>query len=262
MRRFALPLVFGCGSLAEGKPAIQPQLASPCGSVVVASYNLNFGLSGDPETLAAALATDADVLVLQEVTEDWVAAFDPVEDWTHRIWHPDPAAGGIAVLSRFPLREQELLPSPVGWFPALSVRVATPLGELTVLGLHLMPPVAPVGSFVVGALTTDDERLRELDAYMSVLDPSTPTVVVGDFNERDGDAVGLLLDQGYRPAVPPEDTWRWPVGPITLRGQLDHIFVGPGLVAGGGQVLQQGRSDHLPLVATVWASADGGGCLG
>ena len=44
-----------------------------------------------------------------------------------------PGAGGMGLLSRFPVQTVEVLPSPIGWFPAWLVRVETPEVPLQVL---------------------------------------------------------------------------------------------------------------------------------
>lgn len=155
------------------------------------------------------------------------------------------------MLSRWPLRQHAFVGSPVGWFPGWVLHADTPHGPLQLLDVHLKPPFAETGGFVVGAFTTGDERLAELEAYLEVLYPGLPTVIAGDFNERAGPSVRLLEDLGYVGALPDVDTWRWPTPVLTLRNRLDHLFVGPGLRAEDGEVLELGRSDHLPVRARV-----------
>ena len=226
----------------------------PCTGAVVGSYNVNYGLAGDAETLDAAAALGADILVVQEVTPEWARALAQRfgRDLPHQLFLPDPrGAGGLAVLSRWPVAQHAYVGSPIGWFPGWVLHVQTPRGPLQVLTVHLRPPVADTGGFVVGAFTTGDDRLAELQAYVDTLAPELPTVIAGDFNERTGPSISLLDDLGYTQALPPGDTWRWPTPVLTLRNQLDHLFISPGLEARDGAVLDLGRSDHLPVRATV-----------
>lgn len=241
-------------ALASSFSRPAPVVLPPCDGVVVGSYNVNFGISGDADTLDAAAALDADILVIQELTPAWAEAladrFAP--DLPHQLFLPDTrGAGGLAILSRWPVAQHAFVGSPVDWFPGWVLHVQTPHGPLQVLTVHLKPPVADTGGFVVGAFTTGDDRLAELQAYVDVLAPDMPTVVAGDFNERTGPAISLLEDLGYTQAIPPGDTWRWPTPVLTLRNQLDHLFISPGLHARDGAVLDLGRSDHLPIRATV-----------
>ncbi|KAL6068248.1 Neurofilament medium polypeptide [Balamuthia mandrillaris] len=111
----------------------------------VASYNVNFGLCdlsalGQEERsiLQAIKQVDADVLCLQETTPHWEGFLRPILHNQHRYPHAHfhtfqndekdslPEAGGIAVLSKLPIRGVEMIPSPVGWFPALLCKVELP----------------------------------------------------------------------------------------------------------------------------------------
>jgi endonuclease/exonuclease/phosphatase (EEP) superfamily protein YafD len=223
--------------------------------LVVLTYNVNFGLDGDPATVAAIRRSGADVVFLQETTPGWerelraLRAIYPRQAYRH-----DRGAGGLAVLSKLPFRQLEYLPSPAGWFAAWRVLVATPLGALQVLQVHLRPPVSDRGSWVSGYFTTGSFRRGEIDHFARSLRPGMPTLVVGDFNEGDaGKAVRYLADRGLRSVLADagsaDTTWRWQtsLGQISLR--LDHICYSRELVPVRAQVLRDGRSDHLPVLA-------------
>lgn len=225
-----------------------------CDAVVLASYNVNYGLEGDGDTLAAAVATHADVLVVQEVTPLWAGQLADAfaAELPNQLFLPDGrGAGGLAILSRWPVSQHAFIASPIAWFPGWILHVATPHGNLQVLTVHLKPPVDDHGSFVGGAFSTADDRLAEMKAYVSELDPQLPTVVAGDFNERNGPSIAYLASLGYQSALPNTPTWRWdtPVG--TIRRQLDHVLISAGMTRRDGAVLDIGKSDHLPLRASV-----------
>ena len=219
---------------------------------------MNFGLGGDPAGLAAIRAADADIICLQETTPAWERALRLAfaASHPHMAFIPSPAAGGLGVLSRFPLERDQVLGPSVGWFPAWRGVFQTPIGRLQVLQVHLRPPVSDGGSWLWGYLSTDDVRRAELRAFVEALGPELPTAVVGDFNAEPGDeALTWLTGRGFRSTLadfaPSADTWRWPLWRLTLTGTLDHIFVDPRLDALSARVVRQGRSDHLPVVATL-----------
>ncbi len=219
--------------------------------LIVKTYNVNYGLAGEQDTTEAIGAGSPDIVLLQETTPAWerVVRERYAEAYPHMAFIEGPGAGGQGVLSRFPVRTVEVLPSPVGWFPAWLLQVELPSGSLQVLGLHLKPPYAERGGFVVGAFTTGDDRLEELDVYLSFLESSLPTVVLGDFNERRGPSIRLLEERGFADALPRgEETWRWTVAGIELTGALDHVFHCDGLRAVEAEVQDLGRSDHLPVL--------------
>jgi len=258
--QLGLCLATGCSGPSTPR---MPQPGQPV--FTVASYNINFGLAGDPITLKAIAAIDADLLLLQETTPEWekhlrkrLGADYPYIGFRHCC-----RAGGLAVLSRFPLEDGAYVENPEGWFPAWRVVVASPLGPIQVLNVHLRPPVSDSGSWVSGYFNTDRFRLGEIDHFIAELQPDMPALVVGDFNEESGDAMQRLYDRGMRDAVselaPSADTWRWPLPIGELSFTLDHLFYSCELVAVRAEVLKVGRSDHFPVRVLLQRSGHGGG---
>ena len=224
----------------------------------VMTYNVNFGIPGDGPTLAAIEAGNADIVFLQEVNTGWERALRPrfAAVFPYMALYPRAAAGGIGVMSRLPIREQKLiLPEGDGWFPALRVVLDSPLGAVQVLVVHLRPPVSDGGSFVAGYFTTSGVRRRELESFIARLDPALPTLIVGDFNEADGQAMRFLAGRGLKSALPefkPEaKTWHWPTSVMTFRDRLDHIVYDARLEPLAADVLYQGRSDHFPVISVI-----------
>lgn len=233
----------------------QPRPGEPV--LAVATYNLNFGLAGDPATLAAIGATEGDVVLLQETTPEWEAAIRAEYGGryeTIRFRH-EGGAGGLGLLSRYPIVELEDLEPPSGWFPAWRVVIRGPFGPVQILAVHLRPPVSDSGSVVSGYFSTRPVRRAEISSYLERLDPDLPTLVAGDLNEANGQALALLESRGFTSAVPAlrgsTPTWRWQTSMGTVRSQLDHVLVGRRLEALDARVLARGRSDHLPVVVLV-----------
>ncbi len=222
--------------------------------LTVQTYNLNLGLAGEPDTLAAIGAGDPDVVLLQETSEQWEPHIrrEHGRRYPHMLFHPCCGAGGLAILSKLPVALRAIIDSPVHWFPAMHAIAQTPIGPMQLLVVHLHPPVSETGSFLSGYFTTSGVRRRELDAFVAELDPDVPTLIAGDFNEPDGEAVGLLRDKGFSSALPEFDpgavTWRWKLPIGNLRSRLDHVFYGRGLVPINARVQGLGRSDHLPVL--------------
>jgi endonuclease/exonuclease/phosphatase (EEP) superfamily protein YafD len=254
VRRARAGLAVLLGSLGCVTSSPEPRTVRPGEpSLSVLTYNVNFGLAGEPDTLAAVLASGADVVLLQETTPDWEAVLREANGgrYTHIEFRHCCGAGGLGILSRFPYESAEYVDNPAGWFPAWRLVVQTPLGPVQFLSLHLRPPVSDRGSWVSGYFTTGSHRLAEIQQFATLLTPGLPAVVLGDFNEEDGAALDHLRDRGLSDAVaelrPDTDTWHWPTSVGDLGFALDHVFHSAELVAVEAEVLELGRSDHWPV---------------
>lgn len=223
----------------------------------VATYNVNTGTVGDPAGIAAIAATEADVVLLQEVGPGWPDALraELSARWPFQAYLDDGNVGSLGVLSRYPLDEGPRIESPVGWFPAWRVTVHLPGGDAQIVDVHLHPPFAMHGGFLIGAFTTGDDRLVEAIAAADAMDPSVPALIVGDFNERRGRAMRALEDRGYTDAhrefCPRDPTWSWTLPYAHLTGRYDHILYDGRFDGVSAEVIDRGRSDHLPVVAVV-----------
>lgn len=225
-------------------------------SLEVMTFNVNFGIPGDAETVALIEQSTADLVVLQETTPAWESATRAglSKRWPHQQWVHSAGAGGLAVLSTRPFTAT-VLENRRGWFPAMQVVAKSALGPVQVLAVHLRPPVSDSGSFVSGYLTTSPLRRDELSAFLTALRKDLPTLVAGDFNEgTGGDAVSALQARGFRSVLPEFEpqakTWGWHVGSVQLSAQLDHLVASSELEPLSAKVVKGGRSDHQPVVAT------------
>lgn len=223
---------------------------------------------------------DADVLALQEVDHNqhrsenadltamaaeamgavehrFVAALSGSHGATGATWvaatgeeHPDAAAYGIALLSRWPVHGWQVVRLPpvplrvpmrfggrlrpylVRDEPRVAVvaTIETPRGVVTVVNTHL--------SFI---RWWNGRQLRRVVA--SLVERSGPVVLMGDLNMGPEQAVRLT---GLQPAA---SALTFPVQEPTE--QLDHILVGGGLVASGGEAMALPISDHRALTADL-----------
>jgi endonuclease/exonuclease/phosphatase (EEP) superfamily protein YafD len=249
---------------ARGEAAVEPSpgekpTARPGASLLVMTYNVNFGVAGDADTIELIRSSGADVVLLQETNPAWERALRAgVADRypTIAFHHSERRAGGLGFLSRHPLELGKVQESPIGWFPAWRAVLDSPLGRIQLLNLHLRPPGRDDGSFVRGYFSSQVPRLSEAEAHVGLLDPSLPTVVAGDFNEdARGQSLLFLAKRGLDSALerfhPAQPTWRWQTRMGMVRWQLDHILLGPALRASGAWVIEGGASDHIPVLARV-----------
>jgi vancomycin resistance protein VanJ len=252
---FCTVALAGCATPTPPEPVVGAHFS-------VLTYNVNFGGPGSDSAVQAIADADADVVCLQETNAAWEKALREGVGprYPHAFFHDAPAAGGAALLSKWPVRSVEFCRADAGWFPACIATVETPAGPVQFVSVHLRPPVSDRGSFVSGYFTTPPVRLAEVGELLATADTidALPTplvrVIVGDFNEGDGGpSVRLLRERGYRDALqrfdPYASTWHWQLGPMPLRGRLDHVLYSRSLNCLDARVIRRGASDHFPVVA-------------
>jgi endonuclease/exonuclease/phosphatase family metal-dependent hydrolase len=257
----ALGSLSACRDAATTHSTINPPPPAERATLTVLTYNVNYGISGDRETIDLLRAQDADVVFLQETTDAWEAALrrDLGERYPHVAFKHCCGAGGLGVMSKHPFETREYIAPPEGgWFPAWRFIVHAPIGSFQALNVHLRPQLSDSGSLLTGMFLTPPIRLAEIETYYPKLDPSLPTLVVGDFNENGrGGAIRFLEDRGFRSALPAASgaapTWRWQTSLGEISEQLDHLVFDARLEVVDVRVVDGGRSDHLPVVARVRA---------
>jgi endonuclease/exonuclease/phosphatase family metal-dependent hydrolase len=251
--------------MAPFASAPQPVQVTPDATATklrVMTYNVNFGLRGERSGIDAIKAGSPDVVFLQETTPEWERALikDLGATYPHHRFEAtrnEWIAGGLGVMSRWPIRTIERLDEGPGPFFAHRVVIDAPGGAFQTLNLHLRPPMSDSGSWVVGFFSTRAHREKEALAHVAKLDPKLPALAVGDFNEEDeGMAIAVFKARGFTSALPlfqpNATTWQWPVGGGTLRFRLDHVMYDQHFRAIAAAVVDQGRSDHAP----VWADLE------
>ena len=200
MKAAALVVLVGCASGGgdAAYPADAPHLR-------VLTYNMNFGVAGDRAGADAIRSASPDIALLQETNDEWQAALTgmfpherfqgPKTEWV---------AGGMGVMSKWPIASVDELTSDAGPFFAWRVVVDAPGGPIQLVNVHLHPPMdTQSGSWVVGYFSTRAVREQEAKDHIANIDWSLPTIVAGDFNEEDeGRAIALFRTKGLASALP------------------------------------------------------------
>ena len=223
--------------------------------VSVTTFNVDYSEWDDPETIAAVGDSNADILTLQEVGADWQ---DTLRD-TYAEAYPSMAfagsgSGGLAILSKFPFEDRGVHPGLDGWHPAWHVVVASPVGPLQLLMVHLRPTVSRREGYTTSYFESGSARAQEIRQFTQSCNDGLVTLVMGDFNEASGRATSYLRQRGFRSVLPlyrpGQETWRYDK---SLLGQavdtLDHVFFPGTLAPLNAYATYVGNSDHLPVTA-------------
>ncbi|MDQ3886448.1 MAG: endonuclease/exonuclease/phosphatase family protein [Actinomycetota bacterium] len=217
--------------------------------LTVASANLYYGRA-DPRAVIHLVRThQVDVLSLQELTPEAVAALDAAglaALLPHRVFLPDNRAAGTGIASRYPLRSRPSNPDSYHFQPAVELAVpGTAETELT--AVHI---VAPVGQI------EPSEWHAELAALPDAAAGRPTRILVGDFNATlDHRPLRDVLDTGYRDAADQAGKGlraTWPTDtPIASVAAIDHVLVDTSCAVRSFNVLPLPGSDHRALVAEI-----------
>ena len=224
------------------------------------TYNVNWGNPNPKTSLDAIEKANADVVLLQEITSEWRSLLEKrfKDTYAHRSYHTG-GAGGIAVLSKLPIKRDDLwhARNTGAFFPAQRIILATAQGDVQLLNVHLRPAIEG-GSWIKGFMTTPKVRRREIAAHWQKIDETLPTIVAGDFNEDDtGRAIDYLQHHGMKRVVTSGPrSWHYE-GVVNgkrtdiLKMDIDHVMIDSHFVASDAKVLDAGTSDHRPVVVTI-----------
>jgi len=186
-------------------------------------------------------AQSIDLVALSEVSPAYAHALESKSGFDHQQLVPRSGPFGIALLSRHPLIEVEVL-QDADRIPRIRATLLWREQPVTVTAIHPMPPISSHYHH------TRNDRMRT--AAQDAGTPTRPGLLLGDFNASPWSS-GMLgpTEAGYRRA-----TALWPTWPAALRGlvgiPIDQILVTDHWAvsaAGTGPVLD---SDHIP----VWVS--------
>ncbi|RYZ25911.1 MAG: endonuclease/exonuclease/phosphatase family protein, partial [Propionibacteriaceae bacterium] len=205
---------------------------------------------GEADTVRLAeIATGADVVVLSETTQPFLARLQ-TPAWGARFPYAVGDLSGspsdTTVFSRFPLSDAHVLAGSTGtqWVMTLGVPGRAPL---RLVGAH------PCNPYCVGGGFARDHAVLEQTVRAN---DSEPLVVAGDLNAIDDHAPLLrlradglrsatdLVGAGWVPTYPADRAFP-PLLPI------DHVLVNDRLTATGLRTVRLPGSDHLGLLATL-----------
>ncbi len=196
------------------------------------------------QVIADVLALDADLVSVQEVSQEWAVALTGAFEQAYPYQRVVPGTNcyGIALFSRFPFEQVGTL--RIMGTPFIDATVQVNGTAVRVLAMHANSP----GSYA---------DFKRRNAQLAVVgervgNTSRPTVVVGDLNTVHWDHAyeRFCVRGGVRPINSPF-TMTWPsLGPLAMI-PLDHVLVNEGLRAGKLASFEVEGSDHRGLLAEL-----------
>ena len=228
----------GSPAVADGSPGLRLMTA-----------NL-LAVNPDPTALCDEIrARDPDVLLVQELSPRWLAAFEEsglLAHFPHALYEVREDSFGAGIFSRLPLDRPERL--DLLGVPLLRATVQAPGGDLRVYNVHPLPPRTPQYAAVW------QRQMARLEEELAA-EPGA-LVAAGDFNATPHARWYQRLTRD-RLRGAHEDHGRglastWPNGIFPLPPiRLDHVLLSPELAV---LAIDEGRgqgSDHRPVIADL-----------
>lgn len=196
----------------------------------------------------------ADLVGVLELTDAWQTALEPMRAALGHALVREQQANetGIALYSRFPIREGAFRRSVPGGPLHIDAVIEHPAGPMRVLVVHPMSPRT-----IERTVFRDAELARIAESCAS---GDLPTIVIGDLNETPFGAPyqAFLATTGYRSVREAGGfTPSWPTElggiPVPTLGRIpiDHILVSSDFHPRSVRVGEPIGSDHMPIVAEV-----------
>jgi endonuclease/exonuclease/phosphatase family metal-dependent hydrolase len=253
-----LALFFGTACKdATGRAPRAPTPGVP--NFTVMTFNVHRYMSSDESTVAEIGARNADIVSLQEPTEAWKQVIEARyrQQYPYMLFAPRDDAGGLAVLSHFPLVDRGVISipgDPGAWHPAWYVLVETPAGPVQVLNVHLRSMFEGDSNFLSNYLSTGHDHTYEMSVFMEGKLTGVPMIITGDFNEGpSGKAVKWTEDRGFQDAVPIFDpdatTWQGDAIAKGVKLNIDRVMFDSAFDPLDAWVEPKVGSDHRAVIA-------------
>lgn len=250
---------FGGRFIPKPLPAANPD------AITVATYNLlasNINLDGIEQAL---IATDADLIAIQELTPVHADLLQERlgDRYPYQYLNPERSVTGMGIISRYPL---EILPTPTvmlgpSWIgEPQAVLITVEETAVIVLNFHAIPPTSGFN------FDTYHVQARETQAGQLALVAqrrATPLIALGDLNATEQNEAYRILQKTY------QDAWReagwglghtWPGLELSYYGvdvprwlvRIDYVFAtSHWQIVNAERTLWDGGADHRPVVATL-----------
>ena len=222
-----------------GRQSINPQNA-PLRAMLL---NVNTSL-GDANRVRAVVEAEApDFLVLEEINTRWLADLVWLTNaYPHRLVQPREDNFGIALYSKLPLQDGQIINIGEAGVPSIIATVQAEEENLCVVATHPLPPFGK-----------DYSRLRngQLEQLPKFLDSPHPILLLGDLNVTPWNSHfrKLLKQTGLRDSTKGfgyQPSWPSHIPPFLI--PLDHCLHSEKIGIFDRRIGKGVSSDHYPLI--------------
>jgi endonuclease/exonuclease/phosphatase (EEP) superfamily protein YafD len=195
------------------------------------------------EVRALIQETNPDIILFAEVNQSWMSELSSVlADYPYQQTRVQEDNYGIALFSRLPVEQSEVVSFGERRRPSLLVDFILDGEKLRVIGTHPPPPIAGVYAW---------ERNQQISRIARfVADQTDEVIVAGDLNMTSWSPnFSSLLESGLRDSrIGFGVQASWPTDNRLLMIPIDHILVSRGIDIHRRELGPHIGSDHLPVI--------------
>ncbi|WP_414715088.1 endonuclease/exonuclease/phosphatase family protein [Stackebrandtia sp.] len=235
-----LPVLVWAGMYA----GLLPDKSDGARDLRVVAHNVNAANTDAKQTAATIVASKADVVALEEVSQEELPSYESALGGAYPYHFQE---GTVGIWSRDRITDSGPVDIGIGWTRAIRATVHTDAGQVAVYVAHLASVRVDSGGFTSGQRDTTAERLGDAIAKERL----HSVLLLGDLN-------GTMQDRSLAPlASQLESTqavagegfgFTWPASFPMAR--IDQILV-RGVTPVRSWTLKRTGSDHLPVAADV-----------
>ena len=243
-----VPLAYDVARTAA--PSTQPVSTQPA-SLRVVSFNIYHNYRGRDKVVAEIAALKPDLLFLQEIEEPDMQPMADALKLSVAFQLHQPNANpknpeGVAILSRFPLRDIQTITAPDGIIFAIWANIDWNGQTMAVVSLHLAPTRSLNPREIVA---TEYLRGQYLDALIKHWNErgKPPLIIGGDFNQLPVGANYAKMTSTWSDALAALKKTGFTCNYQGMRTRIDYFLLSPQWKATNGDIAPGDASDHQPI---------------
>ncbi len=256
-------------SLVMGICTAAAPAGTPGHEFTVATYNIFYRNLNLPRLAATLRESHADLVALQETNAESEKFLrrELAKEYPHMLFHGGKGSDGFGFMSQTPLRQIKFIDPLPTWRGAWIVEAKLGGTNMQVVSVHLATPRFSNTDSLAGILAAfqqaEKTHATEIARISGELSPSTPAIVLGDFNSFSFFcAPTSLVERGFVDSfasvtanADQQGTIFYRSGENEWRFRIDYIFHTKELRTITSRILKSDASDHFPVVSRlVWNS--------